>query len=347
MKKTYLLITGLAAMALTSCSSDEPVSVNNGTAISFRPSMGTRATETTNANLNSINVAAFMGDVPFFNTMAFTKGSDGYFTSATTYNWPSDNTELSFYAYSPASPGGNVELGKDSKVMTGFSPAQSIADQIDFITAFATGNKDENEATGVPLTFDHRLAQIEIRAKSDNEAYTYKVTGVRLGQSVSKADFDFTSNEWTLGSDKAIYDETYTSPVTLSSVPVSVMGEGGSLMLIPQTLSPWDPKNDKSNSAKGAYIAIKLQINTIAGAQVYPFPSEPGCEWAAVAIDTQWEPGKKYVYTLDLTHGGGNVDPNDPDPGKEVLGGPIKFQVQVSPWIESDSDLSMETGSQE
>ncbi|MDE5806472.1 MAG: fimbrillin family protein, partial [Muribaculaceae bacterium] len=112
MKKTYLLMTAaaVASFTLASCSDGEPISENHGAPISFRSSMSTRATETTNANLTSINVAAFMGNTPFFNTMAFSKGSDGYFTSETTYNWPGDNTSLNFYAFSPANPGGTVTL---------------------------------------------------------------------------------------------------------------------------------------------------------------------------------------------------------------------------------------------
>ncbi len=344
MKKTYLFIAAVAAFAFTSCTEDEPIEINNGKAISFRPSLGTRASEVTNANISDINVTALLGDSPFFNDLTFSKGEDGFFTSTPEYNWPGDNSSLSFYAYSPSNPGGDVSITTNSKVMTGFSPASDIASQVDFITATSSGNKEKNEATGVPLTFDHRLSQIEILAKTDNEAYTFHVSGIRVGEAVSKADFDFSTEAWTLGTDKAIYTDTYATPIQLGSAPVSINGDGGSLMLIPQQLTAWDPENDASNAAKGAYIAIKLQINTVAGAQVYPFPSEGDCSWAAIPISTNWEPGKKYVYTLDLTHGAGYVDPKDPDPGKPVLGGPIKFTVTVTDWVESNQDLSLKTG---
>lgn len=348
MKKTFLLLTLAASgLALTSCTQDEPVSVNKGGAIDFRPAMGTRATETTNANLESINVAAFLGDSPFFTTMPFTKGSDGYFVSTPEYNWPGDDSELTFYAYSPAAPGGTVTLTSDTKMLTGFSPASDISSQVDFITANAKGNKSANEATGVPLTFDHRLAQIEVRAKSDNEIYKFVISGVRIGESVSTGDFNFTDNTWTLGSDKAIYTDTAVTPVTVTSTPTSVMGNGGALMLLPQQLTAWDPTSDANNTAKGAYLAVKLQINTIAGAQVYPFPSNAQCEWAAIPIDTNWEQGKKYIYTLDLTHGAGYVDPNDPIPGDPILGGPIKFTVNVTDWTDSAIDLPMNTGNEQ
>lgn len=106
--------------------------------------------------------------------------------------------------------GATVTINSTTKTLTDFQPATMIADQKDFVTANATGNKT-NEATGVPLTFAHRLAQIEIKAKNTNENYVYKVTGVRIGQPISKASFDFSTFDWTLGTDKANYAVTYTA----------------------------------------------------------------------------------------------------------------------------------------
>lgn len=347
MKKTFIIASAaILASGLASCTNDEPVdSARIGeNSISFRSTMGTRSTEITNANLDEINVAAFLGDTQFFNDTKFTKGSDNYFTSVPEYNWLGDDSELTFYAYAPSSVSDMVTLTPEEKTLTGFSPAANVADQIDFITANATGKKSTNEQTGVPLTFDHRLVQIEVLAKTDNTAYTYEVTGVRVGEPVSKGDFDFTSEAWTLGSDKAIYDETYTTPVKLGSTAQSVMGTEGSVMILPQQLTAWDPTGDAANSAQGAYLSIKLKINTVAGAQVYPFPSNGDCDWAAIPINTNWEPGKKYIYTLDLTHGAGYVDPHDPNPGTPVLGGPIKFTVDVTDWVSNDVNLPMDTG---
>lgn len=193
------------------------------------------------------------------------------------------------------------------------------------------------------LTFDHRLTQIEIQAKSENEAYVFQISGVRIGQPVSKGSFDFSTNDWTLGSDKTIYEETYSSPKTLGADPVNIMGDEGNAMLIPQQLIAWDPDGDAANSKAGAYISVKLQINTIAGAQVYPFPSNADCIWAAIPINDNWVAGKKYIYTLDFTHGGGYVDPQNPDPGEPVFGGPIKFQVNVTDWDAEEVDTSMQT----
>lgn len=346
MKTTKLLLAAaLLGIGMASCAKDEAVIENKGNAISFRPAMGTRAAETTNANLSEIKVASFLGDQTFFAPLDFIKGSDGFFTSTPEYHWPGDDAELTFYAYSPTDLSG-VTLTPETKTLTGFVPATNIADQVDFITSSATGKRSANEVSGVELTFDHRLSQIEIRAKADNEAYTFKISGVRIGQPVSKGSFDFATNAWTLGTDKAIYEETYSAPVTLTASAQNVMGAEGNAMLIPQQLVAWNPTGDASNTAAGAYLSVKLQVNTAAGAQVYPFNTDKDCQWAAIPINTNWEPGKKYIYTLDLSHGAGYVDPHDPEPGTPVLGGPIKFTVNVIDWTDTPVALPMTTGNE-
>ncbi|MDE7471458.1 MAG: fimbrillin family protein [Paramuribaculum sp.] len=348
MKKTPIMIALAALATLASCTQDEPVDINKGHAIGFRSGMGaaSRATEINNSNLQSFIVTALLGGTDFFDGQTFNKEANtAYYVSSPEYFWPTDDSELQFYAYAPENPGGTVKLDATSQTITDFSPADKMGDQIDLVTANATGKQSTNEATGVQLTFDHRLSQIEVMAKSDNDAYTFAISGVRIGEPVAQGTFDFPTSDWTLGSTKTIYEDTYDTPVVLSSTVQSVMGDGGNAMLLPQQLTAWDPTGDGSNSKQGAYLSVKLTAATIAGAKVYPFPSEPDCMWAAIPIDTNWEPGKKYVYVLDFTHGAGNVDPNDPDPGKPVLGGPIKFTVTVTDWdVQPDIDIPMESG---
>lgn len=345
MKSTLPLIlaSAIATTGLMACSQEDVIDTTPDRPISFRPAISTRATEITNANISAIKVAGFMGSSVFFDPLDFNKGTDNYFTSTPTYNWPGDDTELAFYAYAPTTIDG-VTLSADTKELKGYTPDANIANQLDFITSYATGKRSVNEASGLELTFNHQLSQIEIQAKADNAAYTYKISGVRIGQPVASGDFDFASSKWTPSTAKAIYEETYDTPVELSASPVSVMGAEGNAMLIPQQLVAWNPETDATNTQEGAYLSVKLQINTVAGAQVYPFASNTDCQWAAIPISTNWEAGKKYVYTLDLSNGAGNVDPKDPEPGTPVLGGPIKFTVNVLDWNAQTEDVPMTTG---
>jgi hypothetical protein len=64
-----------------------------------------------------------------------------------------------------------------------------------------------------------------------------------------------------------------------------------------------------------------------------------GYAWAVVPIDTNWEPGKKYVYTLNYSAAGiGMTDPEDSAvPGEDIIPeSPLKlwFTVTVSDWEE-------------
>lgn len=331
----------LAAAAMTACSQDETTDVvGNGHPIDFRTAMGTRATETTTSTLQKITVTAIDAENEnYFTDVEFSK-KGSYFTSETPYYWPVDGSTLNFYAYSPAAAdlGATVTITNASKKLTNYVPATDVSEQQDFITATATGSKTD-EATGVALTFKHRLSQIEIKAKNTEDTYVYKVQGVRIAQPVSKATFDFGTGAWELGSDKATYEVTYKgSEKTLGSSAVSIMKtDGDNAMLIPQQLVAWDSGTDKSNAKKGAYLSVLINI-TKADGEDPVYPAEAGqYGWAAVAIDTNWEAGKKYVYTLDFSNGAGKVDPEDPDhPGEDILGSPIKFSVEVDTWKPAD-----------
>ena len=327
-------------MALASCAKDSVKEVNNGHAIDFRVATQTRATETTTANLSTFYVTAIDAKGSnYFTNAAFTKIEE-YFSSSPAYYWPGDGSDLEFYAYAPAAEtlGATVTIDNTAKTLTGFSPAAQFANQKDFVTATATGNKT-NETSGVALTFDHQLTQIEVKARNANDAYVYKIKGVRIAQPVSKADFDFTTKQWTPSSEKAVYQVQYSNEITLNTYGQCIMEtEGDNAMLIPQQLVAWDAENDKTNTAKGAYLSVYAQVETAEGARVYPNVDGMDYAWLAVPVDTKWEAGYKYVYTLDFTNGAGYSDPLDgPEAGGTVLGGAIKFTMDVNPWGEKSA----------
>jgi len=350
--KQKLFFIAVAAMGMASCSQDESTGINKGNAIDFRAALGTRAVETTTANLDKIVVTAIdKNDANYFTDAEFTK-NDAFFISTPAYYWPGDGSDLSFYAYSPAASdlGATVTINSTTKTLADFSPKANIGEQKDFVTANATGNKN-NETTGVALLFKHQLSQIEIKAKNGNEGYVYKVTGVRIGQPVSKGTFDFGTSGWTLTQDKANYLAEYNQAITLGADAQGLMGDGGNAMLLPQQLTAWDADTDASNANEGAYLAVKVNITTKDGARVYPAESVGEFDWVAVAINTKWEVGQKYIYTLDFSDGAGKVDPekptptdpNDPfKPGEDILGSPITFTVTVDEWTDGGAeDISM------
>lgn len=346
--KKQIMFMAMTAMLIASCSSDDVVSTNTGRAIDFRTSVGTRGTETTTDNITKFWVTAIdKAGANYFSKQEFTKNG-GFFISSPVYYWPAG--ELKFVAYSPSATelGGELTINNTTKTLTGFSPADAIKDQKDFVTATDSGTRAANETNGVALTFAHQLSQIQINAKNTNSGYVYKVVGVRIGKPVSKGDFNFATPAWTLSTTKANYEEVYTDAKILDAKSKTMMGEGGNAMLIPQQLVAWASATDKKNDANGAYIALKIQITTASGARVYPAKGD--YDWAAVAIGTKWEAGKKYVYTLDFSNGAGKVDPEKPQPvdptdpfkpGEDILGKPIKFTVTVTPWVSAGQPVEM------
>lgn len=346
MKHRFLYLAA-ATFAMVSCSQDETIDINTGKGINFRTEThaGTRATEVTTNNLSAFWASAFSNDgSAFFPITKFTKGESNYFTSTPSYNWPGDeNAELTFYAISPDATtlGGTLTLNKTTQKLENFTVANNIADQVDFIYASATGTKQTNESSGVHLTFDHMLSQIEVQAYvskeatvSDEVAYKFDVKGVKIGGIPSTGSLtDFTLKTWTSLSIPQDYEDNCTQFALDGTSKTIMNATNGNAMLIPQTLTKWDVSSDPNNNSNGAYIGVLLQITTKDGGhQIYP-KTEGEYGYACMPIDTQWEAGKHYVYKLDFSSGAGYVDPENPDDGGDpILGGAIKFTVEVNEW---------------
>lgn len=292
-----------------------------------------RAVETTITNLGSFTMNAFQdGETNYMKDVKYTS-TDGsvWNTDAGTFYWPVEGN-LHFYAYAPEQPGqaGTFKLDKDAQTLTDFVPNTAAADQKDFVYAKSTGNNKANGTTGIDIDFQHALSEVTIAAKNENTAYTVDVTGVKIGNVIKKGTFTFPSTSdaaasWTLSSDVSDvtdYTTTWTTPVTLGSDVSTLDATNVPFMILPQQLSKAAKASDK------AYIAVKVKI-TLQGGYIQKD------DWVYVGIDTNWEMGKRYAYTLDFTSGAGQ----DED-GKQVISGTaINLNVDVTPWVEVAEDL--------
>lgn len=376
MKKKFLF-AAMAVAALASCSNDEVVDVNNGGGISFRASLDkavTRANVTNLSNLGAFNVTAIGNGANFFTDLAVSSSDGGNnWTTASTYYWP--NYQLAFFAYAPQVPAGTVSIDNTAKKITDFSPAQAVTDQKDLVISCNNGDKTTNADSGVAMNFKHALSQIEVKAKCSNDKMKIEVIGVKLVNAGTTADFTFPDTEthsgYTLPQDQwnnlrgknestKAYMIKGGSPVTLTSNAQSIMFGDNNWMLIPQQLTKWTGSTD----ATGAYLSVLCRISSVDGGnttQLYPpLPNGAGkYAFSAVGIATNWEPGKKYTYTLDFCSdggGAGEIDPNPTDPtdptdpdidptpgtgGDSILNAPIKFTVTVDNWADQPVNVPM------
>ncbi|WP_300901811.1 fimbrillin family protein [uncultured Bacteroides sp.] len=212
---------------------------------------------------------------------------------------------------------------------------------------------------------------------------------------------------------KCYYGNVFNTPVNLTGhdahnvlaeTPAekdSVPANGNNLMLVPQQLSKWDlDSEDKTtNNKQGAYILFLCRVTaehqgsthssgtkTTGGVQegnnththqLFPYTGNYDNEeygFSCIPINTTWEPGKKYIYTLEFcgpTSGAGiyppqtdvdniwkalgenkkyiktipktpGADDKQKTVGDPVLDQPIRFTVEVESWEEwTDGNMGM------
>ena len=367
MKKTLILLAGIALIAV-GCTKTEVVADKNSaslkgigfSAYTFKPTK-TAQVDVTNDNLGTFKASAFGNGAMYFKAVDFTK--DNVWKSNPVYFWPA--YPLTFCAYNqPAKGTFSATITKDSQTFT-FSPSATLAEQEDIVAAYAA-NKKESDATStessLPLTFNHCLTQVVVKALCTNSNYTVKVDGVKIANLAGEGTYTFWSNAMVATESKknsatsTDYSSSFTAKI-LNSTAQEVMTNAGTgrWYLVPQAVAPWNPA-DMENTANGTYLALKINITHNGGLQIYPASPAGETAWMAVPVTSQlaFVQGKKYNVTVkffgeDGNGGAGYVDPEDPgeldgdnltdDSGKKIIGGAIKFNADVTGWDTVNVDI--------
>ena len=273
--------------------------------------VGTRASEATQGNFAKFWMTAFVygHNNYYMDSKEYNKNANGTWSTDGKFFWPSKDV-LNFYAYNVNDLANNGQwvISHDEQKLQNFEPASSAASQQDIMVAV---KRDGYSSNGYPdkltLDFKHILSEISIQAKNGNSAYSVEVSGVRLGNIVSKGDFTFpsvngTTAAWSLGTDKATYTTEWNTATKLSVDVSSLNSSNVPFMLIPQQLST------NSKAISGNYLAAKVKIKFKSG-----YVAHDG--WAYTALGTNWQMGYHYTYNLDFTNGA----------GQDVNGNPIEL----------------------
>ena len=375
MKIKTLFLATAALAALASCSNDETVDVNQGSGIRMKAFLNkatTRAAEMNPAGIagaGGFKVHAYCANNAGFNFTDVFKnanGGTGDWNSDNKHYWPGDDSEMEFFAYAPTT----TVAATDGKTIPDYTiSATSAKDQTDLVVGYNKGKKSLNEAGGLEMNFRHALSQVVLQAKNSNTTnMKVEVIGVKVGYVKSKGTLTMPTATTTnnaallpLASWSAQVDElSYTAGLVDKTTPASPgtaielnanaqdlqFLEGG-FMLLPQTQTKWT----SVPNANGAYLAVLCRISQNDGTGkfnlLYPkadaIAAGENYGYSAVPVEVTWEPGKKYTYTLDFfgNGGGGQVDPEKPDGGDEIVGGPIKFTVTVDNWTDINTNVDM------
>ena len=263
-------------------------------AISFAPvaSKPTKAiiSGTTYPTGESFKVSAFHnGTAAYFEGLKASRISDNLWETSSTQYWPLGGS-LTFNAYSPASA--NATISASGVSVSGYTIQNTTQMETDFCYASATVANCDNHPNAVPLAFSHALSQVVFRVKAAGY-YSTNTTTVSLAMtSLSLSGIcsvgDFSSGSWSN------WATPYTYTLSNAITPLTYDGEHEpetivicSYLFVPQEI-PAD-----------ANINVGYSITqTISGVD-YSLANPP----VSIALRntvTEWQPGKKYVYTLNI-----------------------------------------------
>ena len=313
MSKRLLTYIILAAAAVTASCTKNTVDLPYGGAISFAP-VAEKSTKaiiegTTYPTTESFAVSAYHGgsDAYFEDLVASYNSSITLWETSTAEYWPLDGS-LTFNAYSPSSASG-VTITSAGVTATDYTIQTSAQMTTDLCYASATVADCADHPESVPLVFSHALSQVVFRVKA---ASYYANTTLTLN-SLSIAGIysvgDFTGSAWENQDTEYIYNLSST-PTNLTydgeNVPETI--ELSKYLLLPQTFG--------SNAAINVDYGVDL-----GGGRTFANPPVSIPLGSTIAA---WEPGKKYIYTINI-----GIDT-------------INFTATAAAWQEQEGGVTVE-----
>lgn len=307
-----------AAIALSSCSSEETTDVAKSTAISFRPTVGfnSRGAELNNTNFTEMWVSGFdMGAATGvgngFEDVKFNKqGAGNEFLPDIPLFWQA-GSELRFFAINPAKANwhGTLTFTKDDAKLTDVTIPNNIEEQKDLVIGSVTAQANNHmDGKGVDLTLNHILSQINFKAVNTNKRLTYHIAAIRIVNAKNSDTYSYNAGTkvgaWTGNTTgKVTYELNFKdNPIVLDGTKKTdgateadnydrttafLTHEGHGAMLVPQSLTPWNGVEVVENTAPfdgNSYIALLVNVRFTNDAYVYPKKANGNEDYGWIAI---------------------------------------------------------------
>ena len=340
--KKFFLLAAAAIVAMAACTKTEVVNTPKSGDINFSAFMhkSTKAAETTVSNLAQFTVTAMQGSEKYIDGQTVTVSSSGVCSDYGTYYWPSDDSELDFFAWGPsANTYFSAVTPTDPTAAAGVqvftvAPASDAASQVDFVVARTQGKKSTKATDGVNFNFRHALSQVAIAYTNSNKDLTFdveewKVVNVNANgtftlNETSTFDLDAANLAYTDWADNATFTATFNDDFTSEEVGGAAVSTktsftgATSMFLVPQnagstpgaTAAVAYASANKDAAISGQYIAVKMIIKNaendavIAGKALGTDPETYEAIWCCWPVQFIWNPGTKYTYVIDLAQGG-------------------------------------------
>lgn len=266
--------------------------------------------------------------------------------------WPT--TALNFYAVNPGST--NIfswNFTNEKKQITYACSDEYVKNSkgeyynhknIDAMYAVTKNQTQTNNDGFVKFNFKHILSQVVFQAKTQYANMEVEIKALSIHNfywggtftipegEPSQKDWAPTTISYQPKGFTAVMDESIKVAKTDEVTNISTQGP---MLFIPQKLTEWDLKGniDATTTAKQSYLKITCKIKQ-SGA--YLFGGDTTFDELYVPFKADWQPGKRYIYTLIF---GGGYDKD----GHSILK-PINFEADVEAWDENttnDSDINI------
>lgn len=364
--KKVIFGTALASMALLSaCSSDNELA-NVGTtannAIGFHV-VGNKAetraniiNSTTDLEKTDFNVYAYINNAegndgePFMggNDTAHGhngininhKGSDWAYTNdADLRYWPT--TALNFYAVSPATTGMfSWQFSNTQKeIIYNCCDEYKHTEYTNHDAMYAVAKNQTYSAENggkVKFQFKHILSQVEFKAKTQYANMKVEIQDISIHNFRTGGTFTISSDtpaqsDWKLndiaqkGTGFTVKAAKENENIIINTSTEVTKISDGAMLFVPQKLTKWDLKGNTgaADNSNQSYLKITCKIKQ-SGA--YLFGDDTKFGELYVPFEADWQPGKRYIYTLIF---GGGYDKD----GHSILK-PINFDAETTDWVD-------------
>lgn len=329
----------------------------------------TRATPITPSNITTtnFNVVAFknnggtdgevfMGDKEHENGLLgviinHENGKWDYADASDLHYWPKEGS-LNFYAVSPASIAEGVTLYSWDIKNTSKTISYTCFDEYgtstthsnpDVMYAIAKDYTQKTKEGKVDLKFQHILSQIAFQAKTVNSDMQVDIKDIKIKNFVLGGTFTIPTDgsspsqrSWNLGdahnySPFTVIKKNDEDPIKIIGTEATDISSKTPMLFVPQSLTKWNVEHNITDADTNgeSYLIINCKIKQ---KNDYLHGTADKYEALYVPFEADWQPGKRYIYTLIF---GGGYDKD----GHQILM-PINFEAKVDAWDENETNNS-------
>lgn len=293
MRKGYIYIlivsSALAAVLCAACVKSE---TDGSNVISFSP-VASKATKaiiegTTFPTSESFVVSAYHnGTAAYFEGLTASYNSSIQLWETTTPEyWPLEGS-LTFHAYSPTGISG-ASISSAGVAFEDYAVQTASQMTTDLLYASATVDDCANHPASVPLSFSHALSQIVFKVKAEAYYENVSLSMTSLSLSGIYSVGDFANSAWS-------NQESAQNYTLSSSATALTYGDGN----VPNTLDVCAYLYLPQTISADARLNVGYTISQTVSGTPYTVENPP----VAIPLSntvTEWQPGKKYIYTINI-----------------------------------------------